>query len=54
MTKINNILSEALKEITPTPEEIILIKNISEKIKRVLYKNRTSRINWNQTNTVKK
>ncbi len=38
MTKINNILSEALKEITPTPEEIILIKNISEKIKRVLHK----------------
>ncbi|MFX1417535.1 MAG: hypothetical protein ACFE9N_01300 [Promethearchaeota archaeon] len=38
MTKINNILSEVLKEITPTQEEIALINKITERIKELLDK----------------
>ncbi|MFX0133011.1 MAG: hypothetical protein ACFFDN_05125 [Candidatus Hodarchaeota archaeon] len=38
MSAIDEVLSEALKEITPTQKEIDLIKNISEKLKTLLDK----------------
>ncbi|MCK4779681.1 MAG: hypothetical protein KAT57_05820, partial [Candidatus Lokiarchaeota archaeon] len=38
MTQINNILMDILKEITPTQQEIALINNITEKLKKALDK----------------
>ncbi|UCC19698.1 MAG: hypothetical protein JSV62_00025 [Promethearchaeota archaeon] len=38
MTKIKNILSNVLKEITPTQKEIALINNIADRLKKLLDK----------------
>ena len=48
MSAIDEVLSEILKQITPTQKEIVLIKNITEKLKKLLDK-KAKELNINYT-----